>query len=150
MVGYAKREDTEKALKKHSDGNIWLHTGDYGCLNDNGEIIVLSRGLDRRYGGKNLYPLQMENKVIEIPGVYDGFFISVPDEEHEGYAVPYLYVILDEGAQLADVEAELKKRLEPHEYPAQINEIREREYFHFKTNKRLLVAEILNERKKAQ
>ena len=150
MVGYAKQEDTEKVLKKHADGNIWLHTGDYGCLNDDGEVIVLSRGQDQRYGGGYLYPLRMENKAVETPGIYDCFFINVPDEEHEGYVLPYLYVILDEGADLDSIREELKKNLESYEYPIEIKVIKERKYFHFKTNKRQLVAEILEERKKAQ
>lgn len=146
MIGYAKEEDTKKAIKIHEDGRRWLHTGDYGYLTEEGEIVILSRGLDKTWIGGNLYLMVMENKVVELPGIKDAFFVAVPDEEHEGYKVPYMYLIPEEGAKLADIEAELKEALDPHEYPVEIRIIEERPWFHFKTHRIGLVNGILAER----
>ena len=150
MKGYAKEEDTKKALKVHADGRTWLHTGDMGFFNDEGELTVVSRGWDKTWMGGNLYLMVMENKIVELPGIDDCFFVAVPDAEHEGYKVPYLYLIPEEGAVLADIEAEMKDALEPYEYPVEIRIIKERPWFHFKTYRIGLVREILAEREAAK
>ena len=150
MKGYAKEEDTKKAIKIHEDGRRWLHTGDYGYITEEGELIILSRGLDKTWIGGNLYLMVMENKVVDLPGIDDAFFVSVPDEEHEGYKVPYMYLIPEEGAKLEDIEAELKTALDPHEYPVEIRIIKERPWFHFKTHRIGLVKGILAEREAAK
>ena len=79
--------------------------------------------------------------------VKDGFFCFVPDAEHEGYSVPYLFVILEEGKSLDEVKDGILATLEPFEYPVEIRLLTERPYFHFKTNRKELTEEILKERK---
>lgn len=143
MLGYSTPEDTAKTLQLHPDGNVWVHTGDYGCMNSDGELFVYSRGLNERFGGGYLYTTVMENKVIEVEGVKDCFFVIPADKEHEGYFVPYLYLVLDKGVSLEDVEESIRSRLEEHEQPKEIFLVEKREYFHFKTNRRILAAKIL-------
>ena len=145
MIGYATEEDNAEKLQRHPDGKIWVHTGDYGLMNENGEVFVYSRGLNRRYGGGNLYTTVMENKVIEIKGIADCFFVMVPDKEHEGYILPYLYLVLEDGVTLSSVEDEVHSVLDEHEQPVKIFLTKQREYFHFKTNRRILAAKILEE-----
>ena len=36
-------EETEMVLKIHSDGRVWLHTGDLGTMDEQG-LSTLSRG----------------------------------------------------------------------------------------------------------
>lgn len=146
MLGYDDPEETAKVMIRHSDGNLWLHTGDFGYITEEGGLYVLSRGLQERFGGGYMLLLPMENKVVEIAGIWDGFFVNVPDKEHEGYFLPYLYVVLEEGVDLEDVRGAINDALEPHERPVQITVIKERPYFHFKTDRRGLTAEILEER----
>ena len=143
MIGYGTAEDTAKTLQRHPDGNIWVHTGDYGYMNESGELFVYSRGLNKRFGGGYLFTTVMENKVVETEGVEDCFFVIPADKDHEGYFVPYLYLVLAEGVKLEDVEKEIRSRLEEHEQPVEIFLTPKREYFHFKTNRRILAAKIL-------
>ena len=74
----------------------------------------------------------------------------VPDQEHEEYFLPYFYVILDGTKTLEEVSELLKDTLEEHEYPVEIRVITERPYFHFKTNRKELTAQILEELKQAE
>lgn len=144
MLGYQSKELTEQVMKLHDDGQVWLHTGDYGYITKEGMVHVLGRGLPQRSEGKYLFMMRMESRVVEVPGINDAFFVFVPDQDNEGYFLPYLYVMLDEGVQLSDIESDIYAVLEEHEQPLEITVIKERPFFHFKTNRKGLTAEILS------
>ena len=148
--GWRGEEMTEKTLVEHPDGNTWLHTGDEAYITEQGIIHILGRGDIKCYGDKPLHIMRMETKTVRTPGVQDGFFCVVPDLEHEGYFRPYLFVILDGTKTLEEVSELLKDTLEEHEYPVEISVITERPYFHFKTNRKELTAQILEELKQAE
>lgn len=141
--GYNASDLTERTLVTHPDGTTWLHTGDSGYITEHGIIHILGRGRPKRFGGGDLFMMRMESRVVETSGVKDAFFCFVPDRENEGFFVPYLYVVLDEGECLENVKMQILKKLEPHEYPVEIRVIKERPYFHFKLNRKELIAEIL-------
>ena len=91
--------------------------------------------------------MRMETKAVRVAGVEDGFFCFVPDDEHEGYVLPYFFVIPDGTKSLDEIKAGLKEALEDYEYPVEIRVIKERPFFHFKTNRKELTAAILEEKK---
>ena len=144
-AGWRGAELTERTLINHPDGNCWLHTGDKAYINEHGIIYILGRGTTKRFGGGELYMMRMETKAVRVAGVEDGFFCFVPDQDHEGYFLPYFFVILDETKSLDEVKAGLADALEEYEYPVDIRVIKERPYFHFKTNRKELTAAILEE-----
>lgn len=144
-AGWRGDELTERTLINHPDGNCWLHTGDKAYINEHGMVYILGRGTTKRFGGGELYMMRMETKAVRVAGVEDGFFCFVPDQDHEGYFLPYFFVILDETKSLDEVKAGLADALEEYEYPVDIRVIKERPYFHFKTNRKELTAAILEE-----
>ena len=144
-AGWRGDELTERTLINHPDGNCWLHTGDKAYINEHGIVYILGRGTTKRFGGGELYMMRMETKAVRVAGVEDGFFCFVPDQDHEGYFLPYFFVILDETKSLDEVKAGLAHALEEYEYPVDIRVIKERPYFHFKTNRKELTAAILEE-----
>ncbi len=135
-AGWRGDELTERTLINHPDGNCWLHTGDKAYINEHGIVYILGRGTTKRFGGGELYMMRMETKAVRVAGVEDGFFCFVPDQDHEGYFLPYFFVILDETKSLDEVKAGLADALEEYEYPVDIRVIKERPYFHFKTNRK--------------
>ena len=144
-AGWRGDELTERTLINHPDGNCWLHTGDKAYINEHGIVYILGRGTTKRFGGGELYMMRMETKAVRVAGVEDGFFCFVPDQDHEGYFLPYFFVILDETKSLDEVKAGLADAREEYEYPVDIRVIKERPYFHFKTNRKELTAAILEE-----
>lgn len=144
-AGWRGDELTKRTLINHPDGNCWLHTGDKAYINEHGIVYILGRGTTKRFGGGELYMMRMETKAVRVAGVEDGFFCFVPDQDHEGYFLPYFFVILDETKSLDEVKAGLADVLEEYEYPVDIRVIKERPYFHFKTNRKELTAAILEE-----
>lgn len=137
MLGYDNPEATAKVLQTHADGKVWLHMGDIGYINEDGVVYALTRGKAPRYGGGDLATLPMENLVADadIEGIDDEFFVVIPDDEHPGYFLPYLYVVLDEGYTVEDIEDEVLNCLEPYMFPVEIIQLEERPFFHFKTNR---------------
>lgn len=144
MVGYANEEDTRLKLQRHSDGNLWVHTGDYGMINEKGEVFVYSRGYNETYDRHPLMTTVMENKLCELDGIKDCFFVIAGDAKHQGFAKPYLFVVPEEGRTISELEPSIRAALEPWEYPEKIYHIEKREFFHFKTNRRELCRMIMN------
>lgn len=143
--GWKGKTNTQKTLIKHSDGNTWLHTGDRGYITKYGIVHIIGRGKTLRYGGGELCMMRMESKTVMVPGIKDAFYCFVPNQKYDGYFEPYLFVILDGTSTLAQIKENLKKYVEKYEYPVDIRVIKHRPYFHFKTNRKLLVNQILSE-----
>jgi len=143
MLGYDNEEATNKTLIRHEDGRLWLHTGDTGYMNEDGVVFALGRGLAKRYDAENpenserLVEIAMENQVADanIPGLLDSFFVVAPDRQHEGYFVPYLYAVLEEGHTVDSIREDVHNALEAFQHPVEIIQLPERPFWHFKTNR---------------
>lgn len=82
MLGYLNNEEeTAKVLRKHSDGKIWLHTGDLGFTDEDGYIYYKQR-IKRLIvtSGYNVFPSQVEKAIESYPDVDYCCVIGVPDE----------------------------------------------------------------------
>ena len=99
MQGYLHRpEDTARALR---DG--WLHTGDIGCLDDEGGLTVLDRRDDLIVsGGENVYPAEVEAALLEHPSVADAGVAGMADPDLGARVVAWIVAV--PGATL-DVES---------------------------------------------
>ena len=137
MMGYDDPKATAKAIKVHSDGKRWLHTGDIGYMAEDGTIYALTRGSAQRYGGGELMTLPMENRLADanIPGIDDKFFVIIQDPEHHHCFVPYLFVVLEDGYTVDDIREKVAACLEDYMQPVEIYALPERPFFHFKTNR---------------
>ena len=63
MIRYIDNdEETANTLRRHSDGRIWLHTGDLGKMDEDG-FVYFSQRIKRMIitSGYNVYPGQIEN-----------------------------------------------------------------------------------------
>jgi len=77
MAGYAADPDATAATIR--DG--WLHTGDAGYLDAEGYLFIRDRVKDMIVsGGENIYPVEVENALLDHAGVADAAVIGVPDD----------------------------------------------------------------------
>lgn len=106
MQGYYKQpEETAKTIDKDQ----WLHTGDMGYIDEQGNLIINGRLKEMIIrGGENISPAEIENVVTEDENVVMCKAVGVPDDFY-GEAV-CLCVVLEKG--VAPDEAALRARLE--------------------------------------
>jgi long-chain acyl-CoA synthetase len=75
---YINREDDRKAIE--NDGYVTV--GDIGYLDDEGYLYVCDRRTDLVLsGGVNIYPAEIEQVLIGMPGVADCAVFGIPDTE---------------------------------------------------------------------
>jgi acyl-CoA synthetase (AMP-forming)/AMP-acid ligase II len=77
MKGYL---DAEEETREAIDADGWLHTGDIGTMDERGYIKITDRLKDMFIvGGFNAYPAEIENTLLQMPGVGEVAVIGVPD-----------------------------------------------------------------------
>jgi long-chain acyl-CoA synthetase len=92
MKGYWNRPD-ETAKTLTADG--WLHTGDIAKMDANGYLYIVDRKKDMiLVSGFNVYPNEVEDAVMEHPGVLEVAAVGVADE-HSGEVVKLFVVRKD-------------------------------------------------------
>ncbi|MBR4793734.1 MAG: AMP-binding protein [Bacteroidaceae bacterium] len=100
MKGYYKNPE---ATAEVIDENGYLHSGDLGIMDENGNYRITGRIKDMIIrGGENIYPREIEEFLYHLPGVRDVQVAGVPSKKY-GEEVG-AFIILDEGASLTEEE----------------------------------------------
>ncbi len=75
MMGYYKNEEATKAA---IDSDGWLHTGDLGLMDKQGNIYIKgrSKAMILTAGGQNIYPEELEAKLSSLPGVSEALVVG--------------------------------------------------------------------------
>lgn len=100
MKNYLNDEElTNKVIKKHKDGNLWLHTGDLGYITEKGFVYITGRITRTIFlqTAQKVYPDVLEEQMMTVKGVKKISVIQVPDKENEGYFVPACCIIPEDG-----------------------------------------------------
>ena len=100
------------------DREGWFHTGDLGTMDENGYVRITGRLKDVIVcGGVDIYPVEIEEAVYELPQVSEVQVFGFEDATGERQIAAWLKV--KEGARLplAEVASHLKRRLPPEKQP---------------------------------
>jgi len=99
----------------------WLKTGDIGYLDEDGFLYLADRAKDMIIrGGENIYPIEIENELLEIDAVKEVAAIGLPNERlGEEVAV---VVHLHRGSSLTeeDLVAFARDRLAGYKVPTRV------------------------------
>jgi len=117
MKGYLRNpEETSAAIR-----NGWLHSGDLGRFDEEGYLYIVDRKKDMIIrGGENIYPIEIEEVLYQMPEVLEAAVVGIP---HEVYGeVAKAFVVLKEGASLteADILQHARTQLAKYKVPADI------------------------------
>ena len=124
MLGYLNNEkETNEVLQIHKDKRLWLHTGDIGCMDEDG-IIYFKQRLKRMIisSGYNVYPQHIENVIEEHEAVLNCSVIGIPHPYKVEVAKAYI-VLKDEykakRSVKKSIEDHCKKNLAKYSIPAE-------------------------------
>ena len=108
MLGYFNEPDiTAGVMKKHEDGKLWIHTGDIGCMDEDGFFYFKQRAKRIiKTSGIAVYPSHVEDALNKHPAVRLSCVIGVPHESRG--EEPKAYIMLKEGYSGTE---ELKKEI---------------------------------------
>lgn len=117
FIGYWNNEAaTDAAI----DADGWYHSGDFGRIRD-GRLYLESRMRDMILrGGENIYPIEIEHRLVEHPDIQDAAVIGV-DHPELGQEVK-AFVVLREGASLTanEVQQFAAEKLARFKVPAHV------------------------------
>lgn len=90
------------------DEDGWWATGDIGLVDEHGNLTLVDRLRETiNVSGFNVYPSEIEEAVVDAPGVASVAVIGVPDD-HTGEAVVAFVVPEDPEAEAAGIESAVR------------------------------------------
>ncbi len=104
MSGYWNNPDATAAALQ----NGWLRTGDMGSFDERGYLTLRDRSKDVVIsGGSNIYPREVEEVLLEHPGVTEAGVVGAPDEEWGEVVVAFIVG----SVSAAELDAHLLERI---------------------------------------
>ncbi|CAN8100927.1 unnamed protein product [Discula destructiva] len=127
QAGYWNNSEKTAEVMTHDENGIrWLHTGDEAVFNEQGYCSITGRFKDIIIrGGENIYPLEIEERLVAHPAISLAVVVGVKDD-HYGEVVA---AFLDSAKTGAAVDAHLTKaevwdwvtkRMGKHKAPAHV------------------------------
>ncbi len=111
-AGYWKRPDATEAAFR--DG--WFRTGDIGVRAADGYITLEGRRSELIIsGGFNIYPREIEELLLEQPGIREATVVGRPDAARG--EVPVAYLVCDAALDVDSLEAHLRTQLASFKIP---------------------------------
>lgn len=116
-AGYWQNPEATAASR---DAEGWFHTGDMARVDADGFFAIAGRGKDMFIsGGVNVYPAEVENELLQYPGLADAAVIGVPDPTWGEVGIAFLVAAPGSAADDGPVRAFLAERLAKYKIPRQ-------------------------------
>ena len=135
MLGYYNNDKaSQEVLRRHSDGQTWMHSGDLGHMDEDGFLYIdgrIKRMVINHMGFKIFAPV-VEEVVCTVSEVEKCCVVGINDTVHNAGQVPVVFVIPRENANRyelrKDIMACCERQLPTYSYPQKIVFIEEFPY----------------------
>ena len=130
MLGYFKNEE---ATREVIDEDGWLHTGDLGVMDAEGNISIRGRSKNMLLGpsGQNIYPEEIEDKLNNMPYVNESIIIQALDGKLAALIYPDFELAFANGMTEKAVEEQMEaNRLELNKQIAAYEQIARVKIYH--------------------
>lgn len=104
----------------------WLHTGDLGRFDARGHLYLTGR-LSEMYisGGSNIYPLEIEDKLLEHPGLAEVAVVGIPDPDWGEVGAAFFAVRPGQGLDAQALAAHAARVLPRYKLPRRWHQLPE-------------------------
>ena len=118
MKGYYKMpDDTARAIT--ADG--WLRSGDLGVMDENGYLRITGRIKDMIIrGGENIYPREIEEFLLAMPGVMDVQVVGVPSRKYGEEVAAFIIPKADAAPDARAVRQWCRGKIAWHKIPRHV------------------------------
>lgn len=85
MLGYLNNKaETDKVMRRHDDGTIWVHSGDIGHMDSDGFVYIKGRikRMITLFNGHKIFPTHIESVLGRHSGVSSCAVVGVNDTQH--------------------------------------------------------------------
>lgn len=108
MLGYYKNPE---ATAQILDADGWLHTGDLGVMDEEGNVTIKGRSKNMLLGpsGQNIYPEEIEEKLNNLPFVAECIVIQQNDNKLVALIYPDFEDAYSQGMNDSDIEAAMEE-----------------------------------------
>ena len=118
MVGYFNNPE---ATAQTIDADGWLHTGDIGTLDADGNIRITDRLKDMFIsGGFNCYPAEIENQLLQHKHVAQVAVIGMPDERMGEVCAAFIVPTPNSGINDASLIAWSREHMANYKVPRRV------------------------------
>ncbi|MNE23259.1 Long-chain-fatty-acid--CoA ligase [compost metagenome] len=118
MRGYLN--DPQASLEA-VDAEGWLHTGDIGVLDEHGYLRITDRLKDMFItGGFNVYPAEIEQTLLQYPGVAQAAVIGIADERLGEVAMAFLLAVPGQVIDVAKFTTWCREQMANYKVPRRV------------------------------
>lgn len=106
MKGYFNNpEETAYVMRKHDDGQTWIHSGDLGYMDEDGFLYIKGRikRMITRFDGHKVFPINLESMITGLPDVRNCAVVGTDDMDHSQGQYPMAIVEVIDGADRLEV-----------------------------------------------
>ncbi len=90
------KAETDKLLQTHSDGKLWLHSGDRGYMDKDGYVYFCERikRMFVRFDGTKMSPYEIEQAINKCDAVSESLVVAIDDQKHSHGKLPKFIIVL--------------------------------------------------------
>lgn len=106
-------EETKKTIKIHKDGKRWIHTGDEGYMDEDGNVYIIGRYKKMTHRlGFNIHPQMIENNLSKsnIENINEYHIITLPHPKEQN--VPVAFIAVEPSTNINKTKKDLIKYAE--------------------------------------
>jgi acyl-CoA synthetase (AMP-forming)/AMP-acid ligase II len=99
----------------------WLKTGDIGYVDEDGCLFLADRAKDMIIrGGENIYPIEIENELLELEAVKEVAAIGLPDERLGEEVAVVVHLHLHGSLDMAQLLDYARSKLAAYKVPTRV------------------------------
>jgi fatty-acyl-CoA synthase len=115
MSGY---NDNPEATAATIDADGWLHTGDLGTMDSRGYVKITGRVKEMIIrGGENLFPVEIENAILEHNDIAEAAVVGIPDDKWGEQVACFMRAAGVARPEPTELKAYIRNKLSPQKTP---------------------------------